>query len=99
MGLNISATAPIKRGWLNLKWKITTDKGIFLLKQYNKERYRLYNPEDLLYAFSEQIRLHGHGLPCPKLIAYQGDVLLESGNGEKFVLMEYCEGSMILRVN
>ncbi|MNI64288.1 hypothetical protein D3C73_1197210 [compost metagenome] len=64
-GLNVIETTSIKRGWLNLKWKVTTDAGEFLLKQYNKERYKLYNPEELLFAFSQQIRLYDQGLACP----------------------------------
>ncbi|WP_342505061.1 phosphotransferase [Sporosarcina sp. FSL K6-2383] len=86
---------PIKRGWLNLKWKITTDSGVFLLKQYNKERYKLYNREDLIVAFSQQMRLHQGGLRCPKLYSYEGQYLLESDKGELFMLMEYCDGAVI----
>nr|WP_231574044.1 hypothetical protein [Paenibacillus sp. FSL R5-0345] len=65
-GLNVIETTSIKRGWLNLKWKVTTDAGEFLFKQYNKERYKLYNPEELLLALSQQIRLYDQGLACPK---------------------------------
>lgn len=36
-GLKVLHATPIKRGWLNLKWKITTESGPFLLKQYNKK--------------------------------------------------------------
>ncbi|MBP2078660.1 hypothetical protein [Oceanobacillus polygoni] len=32
-GFTLLEAEPIKRGWLNLKWKITTDSGVFLLKQ------------------------------------------------------------------
>lgn len=31
-GFKILDATPIKRGWLNLKWKITTDTGVFLIK-------------------------------------------------------------------
>ena len=87
-GFNVLEATPIKRGWLNLKWKITTDSGVFLIKQYNKERYKLYNHEKLVVAFSQQMRLHEKGLPCPKLYSYEGQFLLESNKGELFLLME-----------
>ncbi|WP_042197195.1 phosphotransferase enzyme family protein [Paenibacillus camerounensis] len=93
--LNVMETTSIKRGWLNLKWKVTTEAGAFLLKQYNKERYKLFNPEELLFAFSQQIRLHDQGLACPKLLSHNGRILLESDNGELFMVMEYCQGILI----
>ncbi len=94
-GLKVLHATPIKRGWLNLKWKITTESGPFLLKQYNKKRYKLYNPEELSFAFSQQKRLYLQGLPCPELLAYNHKVLLESDMGETFMVMEYCEGRVI----
>lgn len=94
-GLQVLNATPIKRGWLNLKWKITTDSGPYLLKQYNKDRYKLYNPEELFFAFSQQERLYQQGLPCPKLLSHNNNILLESDHGETFMAMEYCEGSII----
>ena len=94
-GLNVIETTSIKRGWLNLKWKVTTDAGEFLLKQFNKERYKLYSPEELLLAFSQQIRLYDQGLACPKVFSQNESILLESDNGELFMVMEYCQGKLI----
>ncbi|WNS43081.1 phosphotransferase [Paenibacillus sp. MMS20-IR301] len=94
-GWSVIETASIKRGWLNLKWKVTTDAGVFLLKQYNKERYKLFNPAELLFAFSQQIRLYEQGLACPKLLSHNESILLESDNGELFMVMEYCQGILI----
>ncbi|OMG48921.1 hypothetical protein BK140_14040 [Paenibacillus macerans] len=62
-----------------------------MLKQYNKERYRLYNPSQLSTALSEQIRLFRQGIACPKLFTYQDQIMLESECGEKFVAMQYCK--------
>lgn len=95
-GLNVIETTSIKRGWLNLKWKVTTEAGEFLVKQYNKERYKLFNPEELLFAFTQQIRLHDQGLACPRLLSHNENILLESDNGELFMVMEYCQGILIL---
>ncbi|MNW41434.1 hypothetical protein D3C74_185710 [compost metagenome] len=77
---------------LNLKWKITTDSGQqFLLKQYNKKRYSLFNSEDLLFAFSQQIRLKDQRL----VLSHNGNVLLKSDNDEIFMVMEYCPGKTV----
>ncbi|MFE5320921.1 phosphotransferase [Paenibacillus sp. NPDC056579] len=91
--VNVLEATPIKRGWLNLKWIVTTDSGQFVLKQYNKRR--LNNPEALLFAFSQQIRLFAQGLACPKLLSHNERILLETDNGERFMVMEYCQGNLI----
>ncbi|NRS50419.1 phosphotransferase [Brevibacillus sp. HB2.2] len=94
-GLEVIESSPIKRGWLNLKWRVTTESGQFLLKQYNKERFKLYNPEDLKFAFSQQVRLNNQGLACPNLLSHDESILLESDKGELFIVMEYCQGKLI----
>ncbi|MCJ8008609.1 phosphotransferase [Lederbergia wuyishanensis] len=94
-GFQILEVSQIKRGWLNLKWKITTSEGTFLVKQYNKERFKLYNQEELLLAFSQQQRLHNQGFPCPRLLSYQGKVMFETNNGELFIVMEFCNGQVV----
>lgn len=95
-GLHILNAMPIKRGWLNLKWKLATDSGLFILKQYNKERFRLYDPDALEHALSQQVRLHERGIPCPKLYPKNGRFLLRSANGERFMIMSYCDGENVL---
>jgi homoserine kinase type II len=93
--LNVLESTPVKRGWLNLKWKITTDSGQFLLKQYNEERYKMYKRENLLFAFTQQVRLYNKGIRCPNLLSHNEDILLESDNGERFMAMEFCKGKVI----
>lgn len=91
----IKKVIPIHRGWLNLKWKLETDVGNFVLKQYNKERYKLYDPLTLLQALHQQQRLHNNGVSCPKLLTYKNNVMHTSKNNERFVVLEYKEGNLI----
>ncbi|WP_308530987.1 phosphotransferase [uncultured Paenibacillus sp.] len=86
---------PIRRGWLNYKWKIATDFGDFILKQYHRERFKSYKPETLKLALAQQLRLSERGFPCPKLLASNGELMLESANGEKFIVMGYCQGQLV----
>ncbi|MFD2045678.1 phosphotransferase [Ornithinibacillus salinisoli] len=87
---------PVKRGWLNLKWIITTDSGKFLLKQYNQDRLKKYNEEELSNVFAQQNRLHQEGFPCPKVYSYNDQLFLKSEQGERFILMDFCEGSLVM---
>ncbi|WP_078379822.1 phosphotransferase [Sutcliffiella halmapala] len=92
--MDVTKAVPIHRGWLNLKWKVKTNSGNFLIKQFNKDRFRLYNEKELLYTFSQQKRLYDEGFPCPKLYPNCNRFLLESENGERFMVMEFCEGKL-----
>lgn len=91
----IRQAIPIRKGWLNYKWKIATDLGDFVLKQYNRERFKSYKPETLQLALGQQMRLSKLGFPCPPLLTSNGEVMLESANGERFVVMGYCEGQLV----
>lgn len=94
-GLQVLEAVPIRRGWLNLKWKLVTDSGTFLLKQYNQKRFRSYKPEELTFAFSQQQRLHEQGLPCPHILSHKERVFLESEKGERFIVMDFCQGQLL----
>ncbi|MBC5638480.1 phosphotransferase [Ornithinibacillus sp. BX22] len=85
---------PIKRGWLNLKWKVYTDQGEFLLKQYNKDRLKKYSIPQLKQIFTQQNRLHHLGFPCPEIVSNQGEVFFQSSSGEQFIMMEFFAGQL-----
>lgn len=86
---------PIHRGWLNLKWKLETDAGDFVLKQYNQERYKMYNSDLLIQALQQQQRLHNNGVSCPRVLIYKNNVMHISKSDERFIVLEYKEGSLV----
>ncbi|AKR09861.1 phosphotransferase [Bacillus thuringiensis] len=86
---------PIHRGWLNLKWKLETDAGDFVLKQYNQERYKMYNSDLLIQALQQQQRLHNNGVSCPKVLIYKNNVMHISKSDERFIVLEHKEGSLV----
>ncbi|EIT84879.1 hypothetical protein A374_14345 [Fictibacillus macauensis ZFHKF-1] len=86
---------PINRGWLNLKWKLNTTQGAFLLKEYNQERLKLYDVADLQRALQLQQTLHSEGLLCPKLLAHDGQLMHVTNQNRRFVVMAFHEGTMI----
>ena len=84
-------------GWMNLKWKVESSDGDFVIKQYSQERYRRFGFDKVMAEFhialQEQMRQHHHGLPCPRLLTHKGNIIQTSPSGERFVIMEYMAGS------
>lgn len=86
---------PIQRGWLNQKWKMETNKGSFLIKQYNRERMKKYDLQTVKSALHIQNYSFLNGIPCPELLTHDGEVLHMSKYGELFTVMRYMEGDLI----
>ena len=58
---------PLSLGFLNLKWKVETDKGTLVLKQFSRERYESFGLEKVAkvqqIALQEQLRQYENGTP------------------------------------
>lgn len=93
--LHIYKSTPINRGWLNQKWKIKTNRGSFLLKQYNRERIKKYDLETIRTALRTQNRCLHYGVPCPELLGHNGELIHETANGELYTIMRFMEGNLI----
>jgi homoserine kinase type II len=91
----IRTATPINRGWLNQKWKIETNQGTFLLKQYNRERLKKYDLETIRTALNAQNRACTSGIPSPQLLEYKGMLLQETSDGELFTVMQFMDGNLI----
>lgn len=85
---------PINRGYLNLKWKVTTEKGTFLIKQFNKSRLNRYDRKDLLFALKQQKRLNDKDFTCPDIYLNKESPLWKSDGHEIFMVMEFCPGKI-----
>jgi homoserine kinase type II len=94
-GFNILGFSQIELGYMNLKWKVKTDIGDLFVKQYNKTRYPKQLLQGLEISLTLQNMLHSKGVPCPKLYLHKEKYVIQSSNGERFVLMELCEGRNI----
>ena len=95
-GLHIEEATPINMGYLNLKWKIQTEKGIYVIKQISRERYashdfkKIKSEQDL--ALREQVRQYENGTLCPKVVKDKDNVIHKSSSEERFIIMEYEDG-------
>lgn len=99
-GLTFSNPRPLALGLLNLKWKVDTEQGVFVLKQFSKERYESFGLKQVAmeqeFALREQLRQHEHGTPCPRLLTKNNNVIHISPDGERFVVMEFISGENLL---
>ncbi|MBT2291651.1 phosphotransferase [Paenibacillus albidus] len=90
---------PLSLGWLNLKWRVESKEGQWVLKQFSKERYSGYDADKVLSeqktALEEQQRQYKAGIPCARLLAHKGEVMHYSTGGERFVVMEYIAGEHV----
>ncbi len=84
----------IKRGLLNLKWKIKTDRGSFFVKQYNERRYPPDKLERVKKSLYYQNKLHHLGIKCPKLYPYQNEYLLNCEKAQ-FIITNFEQGTLI----
>jgi homoserine kinase type II len=94
-GLRVFSAEPLERGWLNRKWKLATDRGDWFAKQYHPERFRLHEPEKLRAALLRQMRLKEAGVPCPKLYMADGEPILSTPSGVRFVATDFCSGVVV----
>jgi len=94
-GFKVREAIPVLMGYANLKWKIHTDDEVLFVKQYNEVRY----PEKLLKsvetALGLQDLLHTEGIPCPKLSSNNDLFIQRTPSGERYIVTEYCEGSLV----
>jgi homoserine kinase type II len=93
--MEIYEAIPINKGYLNLKWKIRTNKGTFLLKQYNQERFQTYDWNEVENILNIQQKFYNEGIACPSYLTYEGNIMQTTEQGEKFAVMYYCEGENI----
>jgi homoserine kinase type II len=95
-GLHLKNPVPINLGLINLKWKVETEEGLFVIKQISRERYAKYDYAKVILeqdiALGEQLRQYQNGTLCPKVLKHQDNVIHKSSNGERFIVMEYIDG-------
>lgn len=91
-GISFDKCAPVTGGWLNLKWKVTTDRGEFLVKQFSGERF---DKKHLLFieaALERQMALNADGVPCPAILPCGGRAIRFLDGGTAYMVMEFCPG-------
>lgn len=98
--MRVENAAPIARGLLNLKWRLETNKGAWFVKCYSTERYGKHGArvwEEIEHALTKQAELQALDGLCPNLLEpAEGESYMQrTPEGDRFVVMELCEGRLI----
>lgn len=91
-GLTCHRFIPVTGGWLNRKWKISTDEGELLVKQFSNERCSREKLELIESALQRQIIVEKEGVPCPAIRQYKGRAIRLMEDGTAYMVMDFCPG-------
>ncbi len=91
-GLTCYQISPVTGGLLNLKWRVSTQKGELLIKQYSNKRFRKEKISLIESRLQRQIALEKGGIPCPLLWQYQGRVIRWLNDETAYMVMGFCSG-------
>ena len=93
-GLICNQITPVEGGWLNQKWKVTTDKCDLLVKQFSNKRYSREKLELVESALQRQIILEKNGVPCPSISLSGGHAIRLLNNETAYMVMEFRQGKV-----
>lgn len=91
-GLTCNQITPVIGGFLNLKWKVSTEKGELLVKQYSPKRFDSEQIERIESALQRQIALEKSGVPCPLLWQSGGRVIRWLDDKTAYMVMDFRSG-------
>ncbi|WP_199615190.1 phosphotransferase [Paenibacillus alkalitolerans] len=99
LGIAVHSSESIRRGYLNEKWILETNKGTLFAKSYHPHRYRNHLStiwDEIAAALRLQMIFHQSGGLCPRLYCNEEQSYLHAvPSGRKFVLMEFQPGEMV----
>ena len=91
-GVKAQRIESVSGGWLNKKWRVTTDAGEILIKQYSHERFSRRKIDDIEQALARQMILHDAGIPCPR-VWKSGDRIIRRPSEEiDYMVMDFLPG-------
>lgn len=92
LGIECREVTPVEGGWLNKKWKVETDGGTMLVKQYSNKRFSLSGMDAIDRAMDWQMALYGRGVKCVRIHPIDGHAIRTLNDGTKYMVMDFCAG-------
>ena len=93
-GITCNQVTPVTGGWLNRKWKVSTDKGDLLIKQFSSRRYSSEKLKLVESALQRQIILEKHGVPCPLIHMCAGHAIRILDDATAYMVMDFYPGKV-----
>ena len=98
-GARVEEVVPVRRGYLNEKWVVRTNRGTWFTKCYSMQRYQHQMDtiwQEIETALSLQMKYFDASGACPRVYGNEcGGWLNETSEGKKFVLMACCAGDNV----
>ncbi len=93
-GITCNQITPVLGGWMNEKWKVSTDTGELLVKQFSNKRCSQEKLTLIESALQRQIILEQSGVPCPAILKYQGRVIRQMNHETAYMVMDFHSGKI-----
>lgn len=93
-GLIVRSAAPINYGYMHQKWRVSTDRGDFLVKRFNHQRYDRTRLAGIEQALRRQLYLWEQGLPCPEILLFEGQPIRYLDADTSYMVMAFAPGEM-----
>ncbi|MBU3129974.1 phosphotransferase [Clostridium tagluense] len=91
-GITFNQITPVTGGLLNQKWKVSTEKGELLVKQYSTKRFRRESIELIESSLKRQIILEKNSVPCPFLWQCGDRVIRWLDDKTAYMVMDFRSG-------
>lgn len=91
-GLRILNAHPLPGGFLNRLWRVQTDAGPRLVKQFSPKRYTSKKLDALGAALARQEAVRHMGVACPQIYLCRGHTLRRPPKLPAYCVMQLCPG-------
>lgn len=96
--IDIRSAKRIRRGLLNEKWIVETNKGVLFAKSYHPERFKMHDEETrnrIDNALQLQLLYYQSGGPCPEPLTLDGRCMHTLPCGRYMTVMTCSSGTMV----
>jgi homoserine kinase type II len=93
-GLTCNQITPVTGGWLNQKWKVSTNKNDLLVKQFSDKRFSREKLKLVESALQRQIYLEQNGVVCPAIRQCGGKAIRLLDNETAYMIMDFRMGKV-----
>lgn len=91
-GLVCGISTPVEGGFMHLKWKVSTNQGDMLVKQFSHKRYKQKGLMAIEAALQMQILLQKKGIPCPTVLTCNGGAIRFLDDETSYMVMTFSPG-------